>query len=59
VNLGRPEGSLDCSEFLVDLYNDVITLKDGFSMDSIGTHSMENPLPMKIRLAQNPKHTDY
>ena len=33
VNSGHPGGSLGCAEFLVTLYNDIMKLNDGFSMD--------------------------
>lgn len=35
VNSGHPGGSLGCTEFLVTLYNEVMTRKDGFDMDGI------------------------
>ncbi len=35
VNSGHPGGSLGCAEFLVTLYNEVMTLKPGFDMDAI------------------------
>ncbi len=34
VNSGHPGGSLGCTEFLVTLYNEIMTLKDGFDMDA-------------------------
>lgn len=33
VNSGHPGGSLGCTEFLVCLYNEIMELNDGFSMD--------------------------
>ncbi len=36
VNSGHPGGSLGCAEFLVALYNEIMTLEDGFDMDGIG-----------------------
>lgn len=36
VNSGHPGGSLGCTEFLVTLYNNIMTRKDGFDMDGIG-----------------------
>jgi transketolase len=33
VNSGHPGGSLGCTEFLVALYNEVLSLKEGFDMD--------------------------
>lgn len=35
VNSGHPGGSLGCTEFLVALYNDIMTLKEGFDMDGM------------------------
>ncbi|MBJ7880646.1 transketolase [Gelidibacter salicanalis] len=35
VNSGHPGGSLGCAEFFVVLYNDVMSLKEGFDMDGI------------------------
>lgn len=36
VNSGHPGGSLGCTEFFVALYNSIMNLKEGFSMDGIG-----------------------
>ena len=36
VNSGHPGGSLGCTEFLVALYNVIMTRKEGFNMDGIG-----------------------
>ncbi|WP_417359421.1 transketolase [Galbibacter sp.] len=36
VNSGHPGGSLGCAEFLVALYNDVMEIKEEFTMDGIG-----------------------
>src|SRR5690606_19864703 len=36
VNSGHPGGSLCCTEFFVDLYEDILELKEGFDMDRIG-----------------------
>ncbi len=33
VNSGHPGGSLGCTEFLVSLYNEIMTRKNGFEMD--------------------------
>jgi len=33
VNSGHPGGSLGCAEFFVTLYNEIMELADGFSMD--------------------------
>ncbi|MEE9361280.1 MAG: transketolase [Cellulophaga sp.] len=33
VNSGHPGGSLGCTEFLVALYNELMTLKEGFDME--------------------------
>lgn len=35
VNSGHPGGSLGCAEFFVCLYNEIMELKEGFSMDGI------------------------
>lgn len=35
VNSGHPGGSLGCTEFLVTLYQNLMTRKDGFDMDGI------------------------
>ena len=36
VNSGHPGGSLGCAEFLVTLYQNTMSRKDGFDMDGIG-----------------------
>ncbi|MGV1012070.1 MAG: transketolase [Flavobacterium sp.] len=36
VNSGHPGGSLGCTEFLVALYQNILTRKEGFDMDGIG-----------------------
>lgn len=36
VNSGHPGGSLGCAEFLVSLYNQIMSRKEGFDMDGIG-----------------------
>ena len=36
VNSGHPGGSLGCAEFLVTLYQDTLSRKEGFDMDGIG-----------------------
>jgi len=36
VNSGHPGGSLGCAEFLVTLYQNIMTRKEGFDMDGIG-----------------------
>src|SRR5690606_10510209 len=36
VNSGHPGGSLGCTEFLVALYNEIMEIKDDFTMDGIG-----------------------
>jgi transketolase len=36
VNSGHPGGSLGCTEFLVALYQNILTRKVGFDMDGIG-----------------------
>ena len=36
VNSGHPGGSLGCTEFLVTLYQNLMTRKEGFDMDGIG-----------------------
>ena len=36
VNSGHPGGSLGCAEFLVTLYPDTLSRKEGFDMDGIG-----------------------
>jgi transketolase len=36
VNSGHPGGSLGCTEFLVALYNVIMTRKNGFNMNGIG-----------------------
>lgn len=36
VNSGHPGGSLGCTEFLVSLYNQIMSRKEGFDMDGIG-----------------------
>ncbi len=36
VNSGHPGGSLGCTEFLVTLYNEIMSRKEGFDMDGIG-----------------------
>ena len=36
VNSGHPGGSLGCTEFLVALYQNIMTRKEGFDMDGIG-----------------------
>jgi transketolase len=36
VNSGHPGGSLGCAEFLVSLYQEVLTRKEGFDMNGIG-----------------------
>ncbi len=36
VNSGHPGGSLGCTEFFVALYQEILTRKEGFSMDGIG-----------------------
>ena len=36
VNSGHPGGSLGCTEFLVALYNVIMTRKEGFNMDGFG-----------------------
>ena len=36
VNSGHPGGSLGCAEFLVALYQEIMTRKDGFDMDGKG-----------------------
>ncbi|MGB1971483.1 MAG: transketolase [Flavobacteriaceae bacterium] len=33
VNSGHPGGSLGCTEFFVTLYNEILELKEGFTMD--------------------------
>ena len=35
VNSGHPGGSLGCAEYFVCLYNEILELNDGFSMDGI------------------------
>ena len=35
VNSGHPGGSLGCAEFFVCLYNEILTLNEGFNMDGI------------------------
>lgn len=36
VNSGHPGGSLGCTEFLVTLYQNIMTRKEGFDMNGIG-----------------------
>ena len=36
VNSGHPGGSLGCTEFLVALYQNILTRKEGFDMNGIG-----------------------
>lgn len=36
VNSGHPGGSLGCTEFLVTLYNEIMSRKEGFDMNGIG-----------------------
>jgi transketolase len=36
VNSGHPGGSLGCAEFLVTLYHEIMTRKEGFDMNGIG-----------------------
>jgi transketolase len=36
VNSGHPGGSLGCTEFMVALYQNIMTRKEGFDMDGIG-----------------------
>jgi len=36
VNSGHPGGSLGCTEFLVTLYHEIMTRKEGFEMNGIG-----------------------
>lgn len=36
VNSGHPGGSLGCTEFLVTLYNEIMTRKEGFDMNGKG-----------------------
>ena len=36
VNSGHPGGSLGCTEFMVALYQNILTRKEGFDMDGIG-----------------------
>jgi transketolase len=36
VNSGHPGGSLGCAEFLVTLYQEIMTRKEGFDMNGIG-----------------------
>jgi len=36
VNSGHPGGSLGCAEFLVTLYQNIMTRKEGFDMNGIG-----------------------
>jgi transketolase len=36
VNSGHPGGSLGCTEFLVALYQNILTRKEGFDMDGVG-----------------------
>jgi transketolase len=36
VNSGHPGGSLGCAEFLVALYQNILTRKEGFDMDGVG-----------------------
>jgi transketolase len=36
VNSGHPGGSLGCTEFLVTLYHEIMTRKEGFDMNGIG-----------------------
>jgi len=36
VNSGHPGGSLGCAEFLVALYQDIMSRKEGFDMNGIG-----------------------
>ena len=36
VNSGHPGGSLGCTEFLVVLYQNIMTRKPGFDMNCIG-----------------------
>ncbi len=36
VNSGHPGGSLGCTEFIVALYQEIMTRKEGFDMDGIG-----------------------
>ena len=35
VNSGHPGGSLGCAEFFVCLYNEILELNEGFTMDGI------------------------
>jgi len=36
VNSGHPGGSLGCAEFLVALYQNIMTRKEGFDMNGTG-----------------------
>jgi hypothetical protein len=55
VKFGLARRFFGVYRILVAFYNEVMAPKGGFSVDSIGTHGMENPLLIKIGLAQNPK----